>query len=252
MIPLALLFGLTPRNALGVSLLLAESGEFALVLLALAFQSELVARDVYQQLLAITIISMLLTPLLAWAAQRLVRGVPALPEPEPVPESAPIVVAGFGRVGRRIGDILTMAGEPYVALDANPDVVNSGRRAGLPVYYGDVCKPEVLTSAGAENANVIIVTLNDLEATEVLVSTLRAQYPDKSIFVRGHSLSQCLTLRRMGATGAVSENVEASIELGRLALSACGLSEDRSDALVDQFRDRYRAQIEEAARGTHE
>ncbi|MDA0788932.1 MAG: monovalent cation:proton antiporter-2 (CPA2) family protein [Proteobacteria bacterium] len=246
MIPLALMFGMTPRNALAVSLLLAESGEFALVLLALAYQSDLLASGVYQQVLAIAIMSMLLTPVLAWLAQLLVpRGV-ASPPPEKIPDDAPVVVAGFGRVGRRIGDILTMAEQPYVALDANPGVVDRGRREGLPVFFGDVSKPEVLTSAGAANANVIILTLNDIEATEVLLSTLREQYPDKTIFVRGHSLSQCLTLRRLGASGAVSENVEASIELGRLVLSAQGLADTRSDAIVEKFRDRYRSQIEDA------
>jgi voltage-gated potassium channel Kch len=155
------------------------------------------------------------------------------------------VVAGFGRVGQRIGEILALAEKPYVALDSDAGLVEKARADGLPVYFGDVRKPELLKSAGAANAQVIIVTLNDIEATEALVSALRKTYPEKILYVRGHSLVQCLELRRLGAAGAVSENVEASLELARMALTTCGFNENRREAILNDFRDRYRAQIDD-------
>jgi glutathione-regulated potassium-efflux system protein KefB len=217
------------------------------VLFALALKSDLLTQPQFQQLLAIVILSMLSTPLLAYSARKLVQkqGKAKILDEE-VPTAAPIVVAGFGRVGKRIGDILDLAEKDYVALDADAKVVEDARATGLPVFFGDVRKPELLKSAGAANAQVIIVTLNDFDATERLVSALRHTYPEKIIFVRGHSLSQCLELRRLGASGAVSENVEASLELARMALDTCGFNEHRRDTILNDFRDRYRAQIDDA------
>lgn len=209
----------------GIILLpLAQSEEFFLVLFALAFQVDLLSNLQFQQLLAVVVISMLATPFLAYFAQRLVRSGDSRIVAEESPTTAPIVIAGFGRVGRRIGEILDIAEKPYVALDSAADLVENGRADGLPVYFGDVRRPELLKSAGAANAQVIIVTLNDIEATEVLVSALRKTYPEKILYVRGHSLVQCLELRRLGAAGAVSENVEASLELARMALTTGGLT----------------------------
>jgi glutathione-regulated potassium-efflux system protein KefB len=245
LLPLALAFGIGRLNSLAVALVLAESGEFALVLFALAFQVELLSNLQFQQLLAVVVISMLTTPLLAYFAQRLVRKGGSRIVAEELPTTAPIVVAGFGRVGQRIGEILALAEKPYVALDSDAGLVEKARADGLPVYFGDVRKPELLKSAGAANAQVIIVTLNDIEATEALVSALRKTYPEKILYVRGHSLVQCLELRRLGAAGAVSENVEASLELARMALTTCGFNENRREAILNDFRDRYRAQIDD-------
>jgi voltage-gated potassium channel Kch len=104
----------------------------------------------------------------------------------------------------------------------------------------------VLKAAGASDAKVIIVTLNDAAAAEQVVSSLRNTHPDKSIYVRGHSLNQCRELRRLGASGVVSENVEASLELARMALLTAGVDENKQDAILGDFRRKYRAQIDGA------
>jgi glutathione-regulated potassium-efflux system protein KefB len=245
--PLALMFNLGRLNSLAVALVLAESGEFALVLFALAQQVDLLTDVQFQRLLAIVIVSMLTTPVLAAMARLLVqRHGKTAPRVVETPVAASIVIAGFGRVGRRIGEILALAEKPYVALDSDASIVEEGRQDELPVYFGDVRKPGLLKSAGAESAEVIIVTLNDLQATEELVEALRKNYPEKIIYVRGHSLSACLELRRLGASGAVSENVEASLALAGMALSSCGLPENRLDAILSSFREEYHSQIDEA------
>ena len=103
-------------------------------------------------------------------------------------------------------------------LDRDATVVEMEREKGHPVYYGDVRKPELFRSACARNAEVIIVTLDDPKATENLLVSLRELYPDTSIYVRGQNLDHCRKLRSLGATGVVSENFEASMELARKAL----------------------------------
>lgn len=249
LLPLSRLFGLSWRPALAVALLLAQSGEFALVLFALAWQKGLLTETLFEQLLLVVLLSMMATPVLAHFARRLV----ALPkssaaqgaEEEPH-AAAPIVLVGFGRVGHRIGEILARAGQPFVALDSDPTLIARHRGRGNPVYFGDMRSPAVLNSVGAADARLIIVTLNDPEATKSLVAAIREQYPAVQIFARGHNLETCQSLSRLGAAGVVSENVEASLELSRMAMESIGVDAAKSEEVLSAFRHRYHSQIHES------
>jgi len=244
---LASLFGLKQKNSLAVALLLAQSGEFALVIFSLAYQSNILTDVLFQQLLLIVLLSMLVTPLLAYVAYRLVKSqrVKRGDEVELKPVAAPIVIAGFGRVGRRIGEILAIAGKPYIALDADALLVEKERKNGHPVFYGDVRKTKLLEAAGAANAEVIIVTTSDLITTEHVVSSLRETHPETTIYVRGHSLKQCRELRSMGASGVVSETIGASIGLARMALTNLGVSEHERETILGDFRESFQIKIDE-------
>ena len=243
--PIAYLFGLKAKNSLAIALALAQSGEFALVLFSLTYRTELLSDELFQQLLLIVLLSMLATPALAHLAQRIVKAKDKkriINVEKPV--AAPIVLAGFGRVGCQIGEILSIAGKTFVALDSDALIVKKERSNGHPVFYGDVRKPELLEAAGAGNAQVIIVTLNDPDATEQVVLSLRKTHPGIRIYVRGHSLIQCRELRKLGASGAVSENVEASLELARMALITAGVDKKTWETLLENFRRTYHARID--------
>ena len=243
---LARLFAMQQRSALAVALLLAQSGEFALVLFALARQTNLLGELLFQQLLLIVLLSMLITPVLAHLARRLVAS-PGAQGSEPAEDepraTAPVVVVGFGRVGHRIGEILVRAGQPFVALDSDAALIARERKKGNQVYYGDMSNPGVLKSVGAADARVIVVTLNDPEATEALVGAIRAQYPGVQILARGHNLETCQNLSRLGAAGVVSENVEASLELSRMVMERIGQDAAQSREILAAFRHRYHEQI---------
>lgn len=250
MLPLGRMFGMPGRPSLAVALVLAQSGEFALVLFALAWQSGLLAEQRFQELLLVVLLSMMVTPALAHLARRLVvhagfRGTE--PMEEEAHPGAPIVLAGFGRVGHRIGEILAAAGQPYVALDSDPALIARERGRGNPVYYGDMSNPGVLKSVGAADARIVVVTLNDPEATQELVAAIREQYPAVEIFARGHNLETCQSLSRLGAAGVVSENVEASLELSRMAMERIGVNAARGEEVLVAFRQRYHGQIHEQA-----
>jgi monovalent cation:proton antiporter-2 (CPA2) family protein len=243
--PLAYLFKLKLRVSVAAALLLSQSGEFALVLFSLANESKLLSDALFQQLLLVVLLSMLVTPVLADWAYRIVRTRPPKNiDTAEKPVTAPIVIAGFGRVGRRVGEILSIAGKAFVALDSDVETVEHGRANGYPVFYGDVQKPEVLRAAGAADARVILVTLNDTDATAEVVSSLRETYPDVIIYVRVHSSSQLVRLHRLGASGAASENVEASLELARMVLLEIGFDTAKQEAIIEEFREKYRAQID--------
>ena len=156
---LALLFARSTRNALAVSLLLAQSGEFALVLFAVAMESGLLETLLFQQLLLVVILSMLMTPPLARLAHRLALAAKAsnavsLAATEEDDETR-ILLAGFGRVGRRVGQILEMRGIPYAAVDNDAALVQRERRNGRAVFYGDARQPDVLRSMGAADASLV-------------------------------------------------------------------------------------------------
>ncbi|UCB54810.1 MAG: cation:proton antiporter [Thiotrichales bacterium] len=247
--PVALLFGLTTKIALAVAVLLAQSGEFALVLFSLAYRTDLLTEELFQQLLLVVLLSMIATPALARFALRLVKGQESeVTECEESPLEAPIVLAGYGRVGHRIGEILLQAGKSFVALDYDANIVEQERGKGHPVFYGDVRQPELFRSACARNAEIIIVTLNDPKATEDLLLSLRKLYPGVHIFVRGKNLADCRKLRRLGASGVVSENLEASMELARKALAHSGFNMKELRHILRNFRQGYTVQIEEARR----
>jgi monovalent cation:proton antiporter-2 (CPA2) family protein len=233
------------RTSLAVALLLAQSGEFALVLFAVAFESGLLDSTLFQQLLLIVVLSMLMTPPLARLAHHLatrakmaeVHGELAASEPG----AAPVMIAGFGRVGRRVGQILEMRGIDFQAVDNDAVLVQRERRAGRAIFYGDARQPDVLRSMGAGEARLAIVTVDDFRATEEVVATLRTTFPGLEILARGHDLEHCVRLTQRGAGMAVSENLEASIALAQEALAKVAGNGSGNDEAVEKFRRDYYA-----------
>lgn len=143
---------------------------------------------------------------------------------------------------------MSLAGKAFVALDSDALIVEKESANGHPVFYGDVRKPGILKAASASNAQVIIVTLNDPNATEEVVSSLQKIYPGLNIFARGHSLNQCRELRRLGASGVVPETIEASLELARMVLINIGVNDKKWKAIIEDVRRKYHAQIDDVIR----
>jgi len=247
--PLVKLFGHKGRSALSIALLLAQSGEFALVLFAVAFDAALFNEDLFQQLLLVVVLSMLATPPLAGLAYRLAVSRRGDPRGEAFAQedvtSVSIVIIGFGRVGRRVGEIFEIRDVPYIAVDINADVVKRERNAGRSVFYGDARQPDVLKSLGVGEAGLIIVTVDDFQATERVVSSLHRTFPKLDILARGHNQEHCESLLVKGAWLAVSENLEASIALAQAALTKVKGDDVENDAAIDRFRSAYYADTEE-------
>ena len=243
--PLALLFGLPGKSALTVVLLLAQSGEFALVVFTVALGVGLLDQALFQQLILVVILSMLVTPFLA----RLARGIKesdhkgqAVIGDQAIAEGAaltPVIIIGFGRVGHKVGRILELAKVPYSAIDNDPTLVAREHSQGRPVFFGDAERPSVLEAMGAEAAHMAIIALDNHEITEQLVSTLRENFPALVILARGHDRARCERLKTLGADVAVSETLEASIELARVALTNVSIPEEGVNLLVDNFRQNY-------------
>lgn len=241
--PVTRLFSLNKNNGLAVSLILAQGGEFALVLFSLAYQGQILTQPVFDTLLLIILISMLVTPLLAAMAYKLHLKPTDIVHEQGEIEYQPIVIAGFGRVGRRVGDILSLAGVPYVALESEVSLVKKYQALGKPVFYADVTQPETLHSAGIADADSIIVTVNDPEVATTLVEVLNHHYPAMKIYARGHNAPICKKLVELGAFKVVSENLEASIELSRQLLSSSGFTFEQQDELLADYKHNYYDQV---------
>ena len=253
--PLSRLFGIPQQASVSVALLLAQSGEFALVLFALAYGMGLLEENIFQYLLIIVMLSMLATPALEKLAYRVFlasrSGSTAIPDIDTGStdqQARPVILAGFGRMGHRIGYILESMQRPYVAIDTDASLVARERAAGKSVYFGDAQRPEVLRAAGVADAPLVIVSIDDLEATEQVVSSLHTAFPEIAVFARGHDLAKCRDLRALGAHFTVSETLEASAELARAALLHLGAEVTEVRVALKNFRKDYYGRINKEGR----
>jgi voltage-gated potassium channel Kch len=244
--PLSRVFGIQKKVSISIALLLAQSGEFALVLFALAKGMGLIDETLFQHLLIIVLLSMLATPALEKAAYRIFSSIrersttiPELEISRTEQDVKPVLLIGFGRMGRKVGFVLDFMKVPYVALDSNAALVDRERAEGKPVYFGDIKRAEVFRAAGAANAPLVIVAINNPEVTEQVVSSLHAAYPSIPIFVRGHDMMKCQALKALGAHFTVSETLEASAELAREALLHMGVEAPDVEVALDDLRKDY-------------
>jgi monovalent cation:proton antiporter-2 (CPA2) family protein len=244
--PLARLFGVRGKISISMALVLAQSGEFALVVFALAKGFGLLDEDLFQYLLTVVLLSMLATPLLEKLAHRIFTA--SLKSDAEVSNSTVghygeggnhVILAGFGRMGHRVGYILDLMDVAYVAIDNDTSVVDREREEGKSVYFGDAQQPEVLRAAGIVGAPLVIVSINDFEVTERVVASLHSAFPDTPVFARGHDLARCRELSALGADFTVSETLEASAELAREALLHMGEKSPEVDAVLGDFRKDY-------------
>nr|WP_240152897.1 monovalent cation:proton antiporter-2 (CPA2) family protein [Photobacterium alginatilyticum] len=248
--PLLRLFGIKKKASISVALLLAQSGEFALVLFAVAKSTGVLDEALFQHLLIIVLLSMLITPALDKIAYRIflashrnITTIQTADIDKHEQHTKPIIIAGFGRMGHRIGYIMELMKVPYLAIDKDESLVEHERSKGKPVYFGDVQNLEVLRAAGATDAPFVVISINDPDVTKQIVSSLHSAIPDIPIFARGHDLVKCHDLRVLGAHYTVSETLEASAELAHAALRHMGFEGSEIAIVLEKFRKDYYKQV---------
>jgi CPA2 family monovalent cation:H+ antiporter-2 len=241
MVALGLAFRLSLAVALPAALVLAQGGEFAFVLFDQAARSAILRPEQAEILRLAVTASMMATPgLAALAARTAHRLRPAPAEGARLDAAAAVddhvIVAGFGRVGRTVARLLEHRRIPYVALDMNPERVAAARARSQPVFYADAGRPEVLRAAGAARARALVLTLDRPGVAEAAVQTCRLNFPDLPIYARARDARRSDKLRQVGATLAVPETVEASLQLGAAVLRGGGVTDDDLRALLAELR----------------
>jgi CPA2 family monovalent cation:H+ antiporter-2 len=203
---------LAPAGSMRLGLLLAQGGEFAFVLFALAGREQLLSPVLQQELTIVVVLSMMATPLLALAGERLA---PSIARRTEVPDDAlprlpggienHVIIAGFGRIGAAVGERMTKAGISWVATDTDPNNVNRARRAGFSVYYGDAARIEVMDALGLADAKALVIAINDAEKAVQLVAMVHYVLPETLILSRAFDEEHAKELRKAGATLTVPE-----------------------------------------------
>ncbi len=214
LVPLVLLFRLPGLYALPLGLLLAQGGEFGFVVFSAAMLGGLIEEGLGQALIIAVALSMMATPLLAWASARLMHWtavrssarVGEIDEDE-VTLINHVVIAGYGRVGRTVARELSDKGISFIALDRDPLVVSTARAQGERVYFGDASRPEILEQLHLPTARTVVVALSDSEAATRLVGILRGMLPELTVLARAANDAHAAELVRAGASFVVPELV---------------------------------------------
>lgn len=247
------LFRLSWPTVIESSLLLGPASEFAFVSIGLAATLGLIEPRVSGFVVAVTAVSMVLTPLVALLGRHLAAKLSAerTDDPElsvrPPGEEEQAIVVGYGRVGKVVCSLLATHGLKYIAIDNEPADVARDRRDGHNVYYGDATEPGFLEACGLMQATGVIITVQSHTAIDEVVGRIRAVRPDVLIVSRARDANHARHLYSIGATDAVPETIEASLQLSEAALVGLGIAVGQAIASVHEKRDEFRHSLQEAA-----
>jgi glutathione-regulated potassium-efflux system ancillary protein KefC len=218
--------------------LLAQGGEFAFVVFGVARSVQVLPGD-GEALLTLTVaLSMMLTPVLLALDARLSSRAGQQPEPDATEEfeEAPVIIAGFGRFGQIVARLLLASDIQPIVLDFDPDQVETLRTFGFEVHFGDATRLDLLQAAHADHARLLIVAIDDVEASLRLVDAVQENFPKLSIVARARNVGHYASLRQRGVTIVERETFEGALALGRAALVELGIRPFEARERADVFR----------------
>ncbi|HKX80604.1 MAG TPA: cation:proton antiporter [Novosphingobium sp.] len=242
------LMGTRRSTALETGILMSSPSETTLIVLTAAVSAQLIQPGTAQFWQIVTALGLTITPLLALGGRIMARRVdgpgPKLSVDEE-PHAQRAIIVGFGRVGRLVAQMLQRHGKPYIAIDTDIDLVSDGLAQGYSVVFGDAANGNALTRLDAPNAAAVILTMDEPVAAHRMVRKLRAQCPDLPIIARARDASHAAQLYRDGATHAVPETLESSLQLSEAVLVDLGVPMGPVIASIHEMRDELRDQIME-------
>jgi glutathione-regulated potassium-efflux system protein KefB len=238
------LFGVTcvrRGDALRAGSILTGAGEFAFVLFPLGASLGILSSEQRSELTAIAAVTMLLGPPVATLADVAIRRFARGPTPEPEEfdgVTGSVLVIGFGRFGQIVSQCLLAEGVDVTAIDLSAGMIQNASRFGFKVYYGDGTRLDVLRAAGADNARVIAVCIDDKRAATRIVEMARAEFPGVKLFVRSYDRVHTLELLAKGVAYEVRETYESALAFGVHALEEMGLDPERAREIEAEVRRR--------------
>ncbi|GER42109.1 glutathione-regulated potassium-efflux system protein [Striga asiatica] len=255
--------GLSLQESIRIGLLLSQGGEFAFVVFSLANRLGVLPLELNKLLIIVVVLSMALTPLLNEVGRKVADYIGERFEDEVAADdsvnfdaSEPVVIVGFGQKAQVLANFLSTplaagsdsmdAGWPYVAFDLDLSVVKTSRKLGFPVLYGDGSRPAVLQSAGINSPKAVMVMYTGKSRTIEAVQRIRLGFPGIPIYARAQDMMHLLDLKKAGATDAILENAETSLQLGSKLLKGLGVMSDEVSFLSQLVRDSMESQAQEA------
>ncbi|WP_222888827.1 glutathione-regulated potassium-efflux system protein KefC [Enterobacter sp. C2] len=233
------------------AVLLGQGSEFAFVVFGTAQSANVLDPEWAKALTLAVALSMAATPLLLVLLTRLDNKTTGQQqEADEIDEEQPrVIIAGFGRFGQIAGRLLLSSGVKMVVLDHDPDHIETLRKFGMKVFYGDATRVDLLESAGAGKAEVLINAIDDPKANLQLTELAKEHFPHLQIVARARDVDHFIRLRQAGVERPERETFEGALRTGRLALEGLGLGEYEARERADLFRRYNSDMIEEMAQG---
>jgi CPA2 family monovalent cation:H+ antiporter-2 len=237
------LFKLETETSLKSAILLSQGGEFAFILFNLAARDSLIDNQISQLLLLTVTLTMALTPLmyggitLYYSRLKSKNADQDMEITKTEDLQGHLIICGFGWVGENLAKFLLADHVNFIAVDTEARRVKIGREMGMPVYYGDAARLEILRSLHAEKAKALVVTIHDSKAEIRIIQAVKNTYPNLPIIVRAKHIDSVEQLKKEGATYVVPEAFESSIQIGKLTLRVLGTSDDEINRITQNFRE---------------
>jgi glutathione-regulated potassium-efflux system ancillary protein KefC len=232
------------------TVLLAQGGEFAFVVFQAAAGANVLTAETSSLLIGAVALSMLITPLLLIIVDKLITpryancNATAMEEISE-PQTAPIIIAGFGRYGQIIARMLLAQGVAPTVLDHDADMIESARSFGYRVFYGDATRLDLLRTAGAETARILVVAVDDMQQSLSLVDIAKAHFPNLTIVARAKDVTHWNQLRDRGVMRVERELFESSLRSARSVLELLGHPPHEARQSAMRFRQHNLALFEQ-------
>jgi monovalent cation:proton antiporter-2 (CPA2) family protein len=234
---LARVFGEGGRSAYALAVVLSQGGEFAFVLFSLAAGEKLLPSAIADLLVVVVTISMLTTPFLVNLLQCLPQRKEASPAEGAAPpdESNPVIIAGFGRFGQIVGRILATRGITFTALDSDSEQLDFVTRFGEKAYFGDASRLDLLRAARADQASILVIAIDDIEASVKCAEIAKQHFPQLKIFARARNRLHAYRLLDLGIRRVWRETFHSSADMAGMVLAELGLPESTAEETVRIF-----------------
>lgn len=238
---LALWFGLTRMHAIGFAFALAQGSEFAFVLLSYAFKSKVIPAPIADMFTLAVAISMAATPFLMllyskWVVPRFLS-ILTPKHYDTIHEQHPVILAGYGRFGQIIGRFITGQGIPVTVLEKDPDQINLLRKYGFKGFYGDAARLDLLRSAGAEKAKLLIIAVADIEMCLHIASLARNEFPHLTVFARARNRRHAYELDKLGVHYFMRDTFESSLRMAEEVMVFLGRPREEAATKAALFRE---------------
>jgi CPA2 family monovalent cation:H+ antiporter-2/glutathione-regulated potassium-efflux system protein KefB len=225
--------------ALRFALALPEGSEFSFVLFGAAVASGALDKHIADMATLVVALSMMVTPVIFSAAEIFVQPRLARPAARPFDKIddgvTPVIICGFGRMGQIVGRILAAQKIAFTALDKSQEQVDVVRRFGTKVFYGDPAREEVMRAAGAQDAKVLVIALDDMDASLKTAQMVRRKFPDLAIVARARNRRHVHLLMDLGIEHIIRETYFSSLRLTALTLAELGIGKSQAERAIALF-----------------
>ncbi|ECG1190920.1 glutathione-regulated potassium-efflux system protein KefC [Salmonella bongori] len=246
--------GVPAKQRRWFAVLLGQGSEFAFVVFGAAQIADVLEPQWAKALTLAVALSMAATPIFLMLLTRMEKAATGeAREADEIDEEQPrVIVAGFGRFGQIAGRLLLSSGVKMVVLDHDPDHIETLRKFGMKVFYGDATRMDLLESAGAAKAEVLINAIDDPQTNLQLSQRVKTHFPHLQIIARARDVDHYIRLRQAGVTMPERETFEGALKSGRQALEALGLGRYEARERADLFRHFNTQMVEEMAKGEND